>query len=71
MTKTSHISSESGINCRRGIRSRSKRICFFGKPDENGNREIEGIMYDRLFALLIPIVRDLKTRIENIESTLN
>ncbi|MBM6846087.1 phage tail spike protein [Bacillus licheniformis] len=48
-----------------------KEFVFFGKPDENGNREIEGIMYDRLFALLIPIVRDLKTRIENIESTLN
>ncbi|MEC1351700.1 phage tail spike protein [Bacillus licheniformis] len=48
-----------------------KEFVFYGKPDENGNREIEGVMYDRLFALLIPIVRDLKTRIENIESALN
>ncbi|MCY7879533.1 hypothetical protein MOB05_20860, partial [Bacillus spizizenii] len=39
----------------------------YGEPDENGKREIEGLMYDRLITLLIPIVKVLKERVESIE----
>lgn len=31
---------------------------IYGKKDNNGHREIEGLMYDRLWTLLIPIVRE-------------
>jgi len=33
-------------------------------PDEEGNREIEGIQYERLWLLLIPIVRELSQEIK-------
>lgn len=39
----------------------------YGEPDENGKREIEGLMYDRLITLLIPIVKRLKGKVESIE----
>ncbi|MFE4759061.1 hypothetical protein ACFRIB_54645, partial [Streptomyces mirabilis] len=39
----------------------------YGEPDETGKREIEGLMYDRLTTLLIPIVKGLKEKVENIE----
>lgn len=35
---------------------------LYGEPDENGNREIESLMYDRLWVLLIPIVKELKEK---------
>lgn len=43
------------------------RFVNYGLPDENGHRKIEGVMYDRLWTLLIPVVKDLKERIEKLE----
>nr|WP_257215630.1 hypothetical protein [Bacillus pumilus] len=48
-----------------------KEFVSFGPPDANGNREIEGLMYDRIYVLLIPLVKNLKKRIEILESGLN
>lgn len=36
-----------------------KKFCAYGKEDEDGNRELEGIAYDKLPILLIPIMRDM------------
>lgn len=36
----------------------------YGGPDDDGKREVEGIEYDRLWTLLIPVVRDLKRNTE-------
>ena len=36
-----------------------EKFCVYGKEDENGNKEIEGIRYDKLPILLIPIMRDI------------
>src|SRR5690625_708555 len=36
--------------------------------ERDSNDEIQGIQYERLWTLLIPIVRDLKERIDEIES---
>jgi hypothetical protein len=51
---------------------------LWGAPDEQGNRQTEGIEYDRLWTLLIPVVRtlrdkvtDLEQRIATLESTGN
>lgn len=41
---------------------------IYGEADENGVSEPEGIMYDRLWTMLIPIVRDQQARIEYLES---
>ncbi|WP_281201573.1 prophage endopeptidase tail family protein [Bacillus altitudinis] len=41
---------------------------FWSDPDENGERQIEGVMYDRLYALLIPIVKELKDRVYVLEN---
>lgn len=40
----------------------------YGEPDENGNREVEGIEYDRLWVMLIPLVRKQKEKIKELES---
>ena len=45
-----------------------KEYLFWSDPDENGEREIEGVMYDRLYALLIPIVKELKDRVYVLEN---
>ena len=42
----------------------------YGDADENGNREIEGIQYDRVWTLLIPIVKRQAERIEALENKL-
>lgn len=34
------------------------KYCFY-----NNEKEVEGIMYDRLWTLLIPVVRDLKNQV--------
>ncbi|QZA69684.1 tail fiber protein [Bacillus phage 035JT004] len=48
----------------------------YGRADENGNRELEGIAYDRLWILLVPLVdrqrrqiEELRTRLDQIEQT--
>ncbi|WP_223251693.1 prophage endopeptidase tail family protein [Bacillus sp. LLTC93] len=41
---------------------------FWSEPDKNGERQIEGVMYDRLYALLIPIVKELKDRVNILEN---
>jgi hypothetical protein len=40
----------------------------YSNPDESGNREITGVMYDRLWALLIPLVREALERIGKLEN---
>lgn len=42
----------------------------YSNPDENGHREVEGLMYDRLWVLLIPLVRELFNRVETLEEKL-
>jgi len=41
---------------------------FYGEPDEEGNREIEGIQYDRLWIELIPFVKELRQKVSKLES---
>ncbi|HAU87824.1 MAG TPA: hypothetical protein DCW90_20755, partial [Lachnospiraceae bacterium] len=43
-----------------------EKFCDYGKEDENGKKEIEGIQYDRLPVLMIPILRDLVTCMQKI-----
>ncbi|WP_437137477.1 phage tail spike protein [Bacillus safensis] len=45
-----------------------KEYLFWSDPDENGERQIEGVMYDRLYALLIPIVKELKDKMYVLEN---
>ncbi|MGG0690698.1 phage tail spike protein [Bacillus safensis] len=45
-----------------------KEYLFWSDPDENGERQIEGVMYDRLYALLIPIVKELKDKVYVLEN---
>jgi hypothetical protein len=40
---------------------------IYGDPDENGAREVEGLMYERLLTLLIPLVKKLNDRITVLE----
>ncbi|AZV43744.1 hypothetical protein BAOM_3135 [Peribacillus asahii] len=42
----------------------------YGAPDENGNREVEGLEYSRLWVLLIPLVKEQQTKIEELEQRL-
>ncbi|MCY9056059.1 DUF859 domain-containing protein [Bacillus spizizenii] len=42
----------------------------YSNPDEKGHREVEGLMYDRLWVLLIPLVKELYERIEILEDKL-
>ena len=41
-------------------------FCIYGKADKNGKKELEGIQYDRLPILTIPILRDLVTCMQKI-----
>lgn len=43
----------------------------YGKPNEDGEREIEGIEYDRVWTMLIPIIREQRDKIEKLESRLD
>lgn len=36
-----------------------EKFCVYGKENEDGTKEVEGIQYDRLPILFIPILRDL------------
>ncbi len=39
----------------------------YGPSDEQGNREVEGIQYDRLWVELIPIIKKQQEEIENLK----
>lgn len=41
-------------------------FCIYGKADKDGKKELEGIQYDRLPILTIPILRDLVTCMQKI-----
>ena len=43
-----------------------EKFCVYGKDNEDGTKEIEGIQYDRLPILFIPILRDLVTCMQKI-----
>lgn len=43
-------------------------FCEYGKEDEDGNRELEGIHYDRLPILMIPMLRDIILYLNKISS---
>ena len=42
------------------------KFCSYGKEDKDGNKEIEGIMYDRIPVLMIPILKDIVTLLKEI-----
>ena len=42
------------------------KFCSYGKEDKDGKKEIEGIMYDRIPILMIPILKDL---VEYVKTT--
>lgn len=42
----------------------------YGAPDENGHREVEGIEYEKVWTLLIPIVKKQKEQIASLEERL-
>ncbi|AYJ75174.1 putative minor structural protein [Bacillus phage BSP36] len=43
----------------------------YGKADENGKRELEGIAYDRLWILLVPLVGKQRKQIEELQARLD
>lgn len=43
------------------------QFVIYGAADENGNREVEGLQYDRLWVLLIPLVKEQKQKIADLE----
>ena len=42
------------------------KFCSYGKEDKDGNKEVEGIMYDRIPILMIPILKDIVTLLKEI-----
>ncbi|QXN70038.1 putative tail protein [Bacillus phage vB_BspH_Mawwa] len=40
---------------------------IYGPEDEQGNAEVEGIAYDRLWVFLIPLVRSHQTKVKQLE----
>ncbi|MBU8768310.1 phage tail spike protein [Cytobacillus oceanisediminis] len=45
-----------------------KKFVTFSDPNEDGERELEGIHYDRLPVLFIPLFKELFARVEELES---
>lgn len=43
----------------------------YGEPNENGIREVEGIEYDRVWTMLIPVVRNQKKKIDRLEARIS
>ncbi|MFS0749520.1 phage tail protein [Oceanobacillus sp. 1P07AA] len=43
----------------------------YGEPDENGHAEVEGIEYDRAWVLLIPLVKEQKSKIKELEEKID
>ena len=42
-----------------------EKYCIYGSTKDDGTRELEGLQYDRLMTLLIPVVRDLVITIKS------
>ena len=42
------------------------KFCSYGKEDKDGKKEVEGIMYDRIPILMIPILKDIVTLLKEI-----
>ena len=42
------------------------KFCTYGKEDKDGKKELEGVMYDRLPILMIPILKDIVTLLKEI-----
>ncbi|MCO7126624.1 hypothetical protein NIE88_12700 [Sporolactobacillus shoreicorticis] len=40
----------------------------YGAPDKDGKRPVEGLMYDRIGALMIPMIKDLYEKIETLQT---
>jgi phage minor structural protein len=45
-----------------------ERFAVYGPPNENGERELEEVQYDRIPVLYIPLIRELFNRVEVLES---
>lgn len=43
----------------------------YGEPNEDGVREVEGIEYDRVWTMLIPIVRNQRDEIKRLEARIS
>ena len=43
-----------------------EKFCYYGKENTDGKKEVEGIMYDRIPILMIPILKDL---VEYVKTT--
>jgi hypothetical protein len=43
------------------------QFVVYSDPDENGVRQVEGLMYDRLWTLLIPLIKELRERVTVLE----
>ena len=42
------------------------KFCTYGKEDKNGKKEVEGVMYDRIPILMIPILKDIVTLLKEV-----
>ncbi|MGM0775441.1 MAG: phage tail spike protein [Bacillota bacterium] len=45
-----------------------ERFAVYGPPNENGERELEEVQYDRIPVLYIPLIRELFNRVEVLET---
>lgn len=45
-----------------------ERFAVYGPPNENGERELEEVQYDRIPVLYIPLFRELFNRVQELES---
>lgn len=48
-----------------------KEYVLFGDKDGSGTRPVTGLAYDRLWTLLVPIIRDILGRVEALEGKVN
>ncbi|MEW9503426.1 hypothetical protein AB1471_16810, partial [Jeotgalibacillus marinus] len=61
----------SGLIAEDLVESGLENFITYGSADEHGNREIEGIQYDRLWIMLLPLVKEQKIKIEELENRIN
>ncbi|MBK5446072.1 gp58-like family protein [Peribacillus sp. TH24] len=59
-----------GLIAEEVIQAGLPEFASYGEFDKDGDREVEGIMYDRLWTLLIPIVREHKEEIALLNATM-
>ncbi|MBK5497408.1 gp58-like family protein [Peribacillus sp. TH14] len=59
-----------GLIAEEVIQAGLPEFASYGEFDKDGNREVEGLMYDRLWTLLIPIVREHKEEIALLNATM-